>query len=172
MSRTPERPAVAAATQVLTGPSWRAAPRFTYALLCALAGVAALFFLVGAIFFGQAKFGFLLAGVILTLVALLFGWMTLETHRRYADADRLRAGGLEGTAVILAAGQADVEHRGSPLLWLDIVVHVDGRPHYRTRVREFVPADMVDRVLEGEPLPVRIDSEQPSRVVIAWPTRR
>jgi hypothetical protein len=31
---------------------------------------------------------------------------------------------------------------------------------------------MVDRVLDGEPLPVRIDPEQPSRVVIAWPTRR
>jgi hypothetical protein len=134
--------------------------------------VAALFFLVGAIFFGQAKYGFLLAGVVLALVALPLGWLAVETHRRYADADRLRNGGLEGTAVVLGAGDADVEHRGSPLLWLDVVVHVEGRPEYRTRVREFVPPDMVARVLDGEPLLARIDPEQPSKVVIVWPTRR
>jgi hypothetical protein len=46
---------------------------------------------------------------------------------------------------------------------------MEGRPDYRTRVREFVPSGMLDRVLAGEPLSVRIDPEQPSRVVIAWP---
>jgi hypothetical protein len=169
VSRKPERPAVAAATDVLTGPSWRAAPRLTYVLLFALAGAAGLFFLIGGIFFGQGRFGFTLAGVLLVAVAVPLGWLAMETHRRYAASARLRDGGLEGTATVLGAGHSELEHRSSPLLWLDLVVHVEGRPDYRTRVREFVPASLVDRVLQGEAVPVRVDPEQPSRVVFVWP---
>ena len=141
----------------------------TYVLLFALSAVAALFFLVGGLFFGQARYGFLVAGILLAAVAVALGWLALETHRRYAAAGRLRADGLEGTATVLGAGPADLEHRGNPMLWLDLVVHVEGRPDYRTRIREFVPADQVARVLSGEPFPVRLDPERPSRVVIVWP---
>ena len=168
MSRSAGRTASPAA-EVLTGPSWRASPRLTYVLLFALSAVAALFFLVGGLFLGQAKFGFVVAGVLLAGVALGMGWLALETHRRYAAAGRLRADGLEGTATVLGAGPADLEHRGSPMLWLDLVVHVEGRPDYRTRIREFVPRDQVERLLSGEPFPVRLDPERPSRVVIEWP---
>jgi hypothetical protein len=163
-----DRPEPSAAA-VLTGPTWHAAPRLAYALLFALAGVAALFFLVGGLFFGQARYGFTIAGVLLLATAVVLGWLALETHRRYAEAGRLRETGLSGTATVLGAGHAGIEHRGHPLAWLDLVIHVDGRPDYRTRVREFVPSSMVERIQRGEPLPVRVDPEQPSRVVILWP---
>jgi hypothetical protein len=154
---------------VLSGPTWHPAPRLAYALLAALAGVAALFFLLGALAFGQAKYGYLMAGLILLVVAVALGWLAALTHRRYVAAGGLRSGGLEGSATVLGAVPAGIEHRGHPLMWLDLVVHVDGRPDYRTRVREFVPSGMLDRVLAGERLPVRVDPERPSRMVIAWP---
>jgi hypothetical protein len=138
-------------------------------LLAVLAGIAAAFFLVGALAFGQAKYGYLMAGLISLGVAVALGWLAVDTHRRFVAAQGLRAGGLEGTATVLGAVPAGIEHRGHPLMWLDLVVHVEGRPDYRTRVREFVPSGMLDRVLAGESLTVRLDPEQPSGVVIAWP---
>ena len=164
-NRTSDR----SATAVLSGPTWHPAPRLAYTLLAVLAGVAAVFFLVGALFFGQAKYGYLMAGLISLGVAVALGWLAALTQHRYAEARQLRSGGLEGTATVLGAVPAGIEHRGHPLMWLDLVVHVDGRPDYRTRLREFVPVAMLDRVLAGEPLSVRIDPERPSRVVIAWP---
>jgi hypothetical protein len=169
LTRTADRPGTPVA-EVLTGPSWRASPRLTYTLLFALSAVTALLFLLGGLLFGQAKFGFIVAGVLLAGVALVMGWLALETHRRYVSAGRLRAEGLAGTATVLGAGSADLEHRGNPLLWLDLVVHAEGRPDYRTRVREYVPAAALQRLLDGEQIPVRIDPERPSRVVILWPT--
>ncbi|HEY7280984.1 MAG TPA: hypothetical protein VID47_05245 [Actinomycetota bacterium] len=165
----PNRTSDRSAPAVLSGPTWHPAPRLAYALLAALAGVAAMFFLVGALVFGQAKYGYLMAGLISLGVAVAMGWLAGETHRRYVAARGLRSDGLEGIATVLGAVPAGVEHRGHPLLWLDLVVHVEGRPDYRTRVREFVPASMLDRVLAGQPLPVRIDQERPARVVIEWP---
>ena len=164
-NRTSDRSAPA----VLSGPTWHPAPRLAYVLLAVLAGVAAVFFLVGALAFGQAKYGYLMAGLISLAVAVALGWLAVDTHRRFVAASGLRADGLEGTATVLGAVPAGIEHRGHPLMWLDLVVHADGRPDYRTRVREFVPSGMLDRVLGGEPLAVRIDPERPSRVMVAWP---
>jgi hypothetical protein len=155
--------------EVFSGPQWHPAPRLAYSLLTVLAGVAAAFFLLGALFFGQAKYGYLMAGLITLAVALVLGWLAVETNRRFVAAQRLRSDGLAGSATVLGAVPAGFEHRGHPLMWLDLVVHVEGRPDYRTRVREFVPWGMLDRVLGGESLPVRIDPERPSGVVIAWP---
>jgi hypothetical protein len=154
---------------VLSGPQWHPAPRLAYTLLTILAGIAAAFFLIGALVFGQAKYGYLMAGLICLAAALVLAWLAVDTNRRYAAARELRSDGLEGTATVLGAVPAGIEHRGHPLMWLDLVVHVEGRPDYRTRVREFVPSGMLDRVLGGESLSVRIDPERPSRVVIAWP---
>lgn len=165
---SPDRPR-GAAVDVLSGPSWHPAPRLAYVLLAALAGVAAAFFLIGALVFGQAKYGYLMAGLIMLATALVLGWLAVETNRRYVAARRLRSDGLAGTASVLGAAPAGVEHRGHPLMWLDVVVHVEGRPDYRTRIREFVPSGMLGRVLGGESLPVRIDSARPSTMVIAWP---
>jgi hypothetical protein len=164
-SRSSDRSAPA----ILSGPTWHPAPRLAYTLLAVLAGVAAVFFLLGALAFGQAKYGYLMAGLVSLAVAVALGWLAAVTHRRYVEANGLRADGLEGTATVLGAVPAGIEHRSHPLMWLDLVLHVEGRPDYRTRVREFVPSGMLDRVLAGEPLSVRIDPERPSRVVIAWP---
>ena len=164
-SRSSDRSAPA----ILSGPTWHPAPRLAYTLLAVLADVAAVFFLVGALLFGQAKFGYLMAGLVCLAAAVALGWLAVGTHRRFIDARDLRADGLEGTATVLGAVPAGIEHRGHPLMWLDLVIHVEGRPDYRTRVREFVPSGMLERVLGGESLAVRVDPERPSRVAIEWP---
>jgi hypothetical protein len=134
-----------------------------------VAAVAGLLFLIGGIFFGQARFGFTLAGAVLLLLAIPLLWLGAFTHARYAEAGRLRAGGVAGTATVVGVGQAQMGHRGHPLLWLDLVIEVEGRPTYRTRVREYVPADRLEALARGEHVDVVVDPDDPSKVVVVWP---
>jgi hypothetical protein len=156
--------------EALAGPSWRPAPRFAYLATGALAAGAGLLFLIAGIFFGQARFGFTLAGAVLLVVAAPLLWLGAFTHARYAEAGRLRSDGLAGTAAVVGIAQAQMAHRGHPLLWLDMLIEVEGRPAYRTRVREYVPAGQLEAVSRGDRLDVVVDPDDPSRVVVVWPT--
>jgi hypothetical protein len=155
--------------EALAGPSWKPSPRFAYLATGVVAAVAGLLFLIGGIFFGQARFGFTLAGAVLLMVAIPLLWLGWFTHARYVEAGRLRSGGVAGTATVVGVGHARMGHLGNPLLVLDLVVEVEGRPSYRTRVREYVPADRLEALARGDRVDVVVDPDDPSKVVVAWP---
>jgi hypothetical protein len=151
----------------LTGPAWTPSPRLTYLAGGVLSLFAGLFFGIGAVAFHQARFYALPAVILLgASVPLLYGWW--RTSRTYSAARRLRAEGLPGIATVLGVGQTGLTMRGHPLLALELEVQVEGRPPYRVRRREYVPRDRVDALAAGEALPVRVDPEDPSRLVVEW----
>jgi hypothetical protein len=86
--------------------------------------------------------------------------------RRAADLDRISDTGLAGSGLITGLTQTGTLVNHQPVVGIDMLVTVPGRPPYPASVREPVPLILLNR-LQGS-LPVRVDPARPDRVVIQW----
>jgi hypothetical protein len=129
-----------------------------------LAGV----FVVVALTVPAAAGGMWLTAGILGVVGLgLLVWAS-KMSKGLEEADRLREVGLEGTARIVSAEQTGMYMNENPLVEMDLDVTVGGRPPYRVHHKDWIPLIMLGTLSSGLALPVRVDPQDPSKVLIDW----
>jgi hypothetical protein len=143
---------------------WTRTWRNTYLLVGAGEVGLALLFVIATVMQPATRRGLLPTAGILGLVGVVF----LAVGRRAAQKDRLHETGLEGEATIVGVEQTGMLMNENPYARLDLVVRVPGHPPYEVRHREIVPQVMLGRLTSGSPLPVRVDPNRPSHLLIQW----
>jgi hypothetical protein len=124
----------------------------------------------GFLFFGltQGIGGLTMTAAILGVVGiglLVFG---IGARRQAAEAQRIDDTGLAGTAQITGMTQTGMYLNNNPQIGLDLVVTVPGRNPYPIEVKQFVPLMLLGSLMVGGTLPVKVDQQDPSKVVIDW----
>jgi hypothetical protein len=84
---------------------------------------------------------------------------------------RLRRVGMNGTARVLRATEAGTSPAGEPVLDVELAVELEGRAPYEVRQRTAVPRWRLRRVHAGRSVPVRVDPQDPQRLVVEWGPR-
>jgi hypothetical protein len=124
-------------------------------------------FLVMGMFIPVVRGGFILTAVILGVVGLgLVAWAR-KMAAGFAEANRLRAMGLEGTARVINAEQTGTTMNDNPLVDLTLEVTIPGRPPYQVQHKEWIPMFRLGTLGLGT-LPVRVDPADPSKILIEW----
>jgi hypothetical protein len=136
----------------------------TGVILLAVGGVLAVT-LSGTPFAGDAM---LLTGGILAAVGLLLIVIGIIVGRRAADVDRVLTTGLAGTAQITGMTQTGMYLNEQPQVALNLLITVPGRPTYAASHKSFVPLILLGRLTSGQPLPVKVDPVDMSKVVVDW----
>lgn len=137
---------------------------FTAILELVLAGV---FFVIGRSN-PVLEFGFTLTAAILGTLALgLFLWAR-KWGRAAADAERIKAQGVPGTATILGMEQTGVTLNEQPQIELRLQVSTQMHGAYEVMVKEYVPLMLLGTLSSGRPLPVKVDPADPQSVIIEW----
>jgi Protein of unknown function (DUF3592) len=106
-----------------------------------------------------------------TVAAEYAGRALHPARHELEERDRLRRVGLAGTARVLRATEAGTSPAGDPVLEVDLAVEVDGRPPYEIHKRTAVPRRRLDRLHAGRSVPVRVDPQDPERLVVEWAQR-
>jgi hypothetical protein len=112
--------------------------------------------------------GLTMTGAILGIVGiglLVFG---IGARKKAAEADRIDQTGLAGTAQITGMTQTGMYLNNNPQIGLNLIVTVPGRNPYPIEVRQFVPLMLLGSLMVGGTLPVKVDQQDPSKVVIDW----
>ena len=124
------------------------------------------------LFFGLTDdvvaFGFLLTAAILGITGLVLIWIGLRARRAAAEADRITATGLAGTATVTGLTQTGMQLNDQPQVKIDLLVSIPGRAPYAASRKEFVPLILLGRLGSGVPLPVKVDPTDPQDVIIDW----
>jgi hypothetical protein len=87
------------------------------------------------------------------------------------ERDRLRRVGVSGVAHVVRATEAGTSPVGEPVVDIELTVEVDGRAPYEVRQRTAVPRHRLRRLHAGRSLPVRVDPQDPQRLVVDWAQR-
>lgn len=108
-----------------------------------------------------------------TFIPLGATFIVLGVWMRTSGASRKRilASGRAGTARIISATQpGNVEVNNQPLIKLQLEVHVDGIPPYTATTRTTISPLLMSqvRLAPGTELPVKVDPNKPSTVIIDW----
>jgi hypothetical protein len=124
----------------------------------------------GFLFFGlsQGIAGLTMTAAILGVVGiglLIFG---IASRRKAAENERIDETGLAGTAQITGMTQTGMYLNNSPQIGLDLLVTVPGRNPYPIEVKQFVPLMLLGSLMVGGTLPVKVDQQDPGKVVIDW----
>ena len=127
--------------------------------------LAGFFFYLGL---AQGISGMTLTGAILGVVGiglLIFG---IGSRRKAAENQRIDETGLAGSAQIVGMTQTGMYLNNNPQIGLQMMVSVPGRNPYQVEVRQFVPLMLLGSLQVGGTLPVKVDQQDPSKVVIDW----
>jgi hypothetical protein len=126
-------------------------------------GLAALFVLATLV--GDARPGaFLPTAAILGVLGIVFlaiGW-------RAAQKDRLHETGLDGEGTIAGIEQTGVWMNDQAYVRLDLIVRVPGHQPYEVKHGEIVPQVALGRLTSGETLPLKVDPDRPSHLLVQW----
>src|SRR4051812_41160443 len=94
-----------------------------------------------------------------------------------AEGDRLRAGGVPATGrliavrdtgVTLGGGTLGAANQNSAVAELDFEVRREGHDPYRASATQLVPRLAVGRLVPGSDLPLKVDPEDPTNVLVDW----
>jgi hypothetical protein len=125
-------------------------------------------FAAGTLMGGDAAMGFGITALILGLTGiglLVFGLRSLRSAK---DARRVIATGIAGTATITSIAQTGVFINNNPQVELGLTVHLPDRPEYPAVRKEVLPMVLLARFQPGSTLPVKVDPQKQSDVVIQW----
>jgi hypothetical protein len=112
--------------------------------------------------------GFLLTAGILGLTGLgLLVWAR-KWGKAAAEAERIKAQGVPGTATILGMRQTGVQLNEQPQIELKLQVSTQMHGAYEVTLKEWVPLMLLGALSSGRPLPVKVDPANPQRVIIEW----
>jgi len=84
-----------------------------------------------------------------------------------AKAQHLMANGRQGTAVITDVRQTGMYVNENPQVEMDLQVTVEGLPSYTATHRQVIAQIAIPQFQPGATVPVRVDPEDPSSVLIA-----
>jgi hypothetical protein len=148
--------------------TWSGSPAkwlwFTAILELVLAGV----FLVLGFVIPAAAGGMFLTGAILGVTGLLLAMWARRWQRGYAEAQRIKATGVPGTARILSMRQTGVYMNEQPQIELTLEVTSSMQGPYQVVMKEYVPMMLLGTLTSGAPLPVKVDPANPNTVIIEW----
>ena len=125
-------------------------------------------FLVFGLTDEEVAFGFLLTAAILGITGGVLIWFGLRARRAAAEADRITAIGLAGTAMVTGLTQTGMQLNDQPQVKIDLLVSLPGKAPYAASRKEFVPLILLGRLSSGAPLPVKVDPADPQDVIIDW----
>ena len=112
--------------------------------------------------------GFVLTAAILGAVALALLVWARKWGRAAADAQRIKAQGVPGSATITGMRQTGVTLNEQPQIELQLQVSTEMHGAYPVTVKEYVPLMLIGTLSSGRPLPVKVDPANPQRVIIEW----
>lgn len=85
-----------------------------------------------------------------------------------AQANAVAADGIDATASITGVRNTGSVVNFSPVLELDLLVMVPGRPPVPVTRRELVPQHLLAKAQVGAQLAVRVSASDPTAMVITW----
>ena len=116
---------------------------------------------------GFGVFWIIFAGsfFVMSLGFIVPGWFALKAARK---SRRVWDKGVSATAQVLQMSNAGAESSGSARLRLQLLVNLPGKAPYMVTDTSTPPQGASSRVSPGATLPVLVDPDDPSRVVIDW----
>jgi hypothetical protein len=133
-----------------------------------LIGTAIFELALAAVFFFIGGSGMVLTGIILGVVGVILLLFGIGARRKAKDNQRIDDTGLAGQGQIVGMTQTGMYLNENPQIGLQLMVSVPGRNPYQVEVRQFVPLMLLARMQVGATLPVKVDQQDPSKVVIDW----
>ncbi|MFL5796916.1 MAG: hypothetical protein ACJ77A_03160 [Actinomycetota bacterium] len=112
--------------------------------------------------------GLTMTGVILGIVGIVLLVFGIGSRKKAAEADRIDQTGLAGTAQITGMTQTGMYLNNNPQIGLNLMVAVPGRNPYPIEVKQFIPLMLLGSLSVGRTLPVKVDQQDPGKVVIDW----
>lgn len=153
---------------MFTPMTWSRSPakwlQITAAIELVVAGVLLYFGLKNPVLEG----GFVLTAAILGVVGLGLLFWGRKWARAVADAERIKAQGVPGTATILGMRQTGMQLNDQPQVELRLQVSTQMHGAYEVTLKEWVPLMLLGTLSSGRPLPVKVDPANPQRVIIEW----
>lgn len=125
-------------------------------------------FVVGAVLEPDVRSGFIVTAAILGVVGAGLVVGGLKAGASAARADRIVGSGLAGTGTITGLTQTGAFLNGNPRVKIDLAVSVPGRPAYQASYTAFVPLVMMGQLQNGASIPVKVDPQDPSSVIVDW----
>ena len=148
--------------------TWSGSPAkwlwFTAILELVLAGV----FVVLGFALPEASGGMLLTGAILGATGALLALWARRWSRAFAEAQRIKATGVSGSARIVGMRQTGVSMNDQSQVELNLEVTTSMQGPYQVVMKEYVPLMLIGTLSSGLPLPVKADPADPNHVIIEW----
>jgi len=116
----------------------------------------------------EARPGMIITAAVLGVVGIVLLKIGMRAAARFAEAERLRSSGLDGTATIVELSQTNMYMNGQPQVAMGLQVTVPGREPYTVQLKEFVPLIFLGALTAGVPLPVKADPANLQKVLIDW----
>ena len=148
--------------------TWSKSPAKWLIITAIIELVLAAGFLVAGMMVPQVEGGFMLTAGILGAVGLGLLFWGRKWSRAYAEAQRIRVQGVPGQAQILGMRQTGVRLNEQPQVELRLRVSTSMHGPYEVTQKEYIPEMLLGVLTSGQPLPVKVDSANPQRVVIEW----
>jgi hypothetical protein len=133
-----------------------------------LAGTAIFELILAGVFFFIGGSGMVLTGVILGAVGVILLLFGVGSLRKASANQRIDETGLSGTGQVVGLTQTGMYLNNNPQIGMQLMVSVPGRNPYQVEVRQFVPLMLLGSIQVGSTLPLKVDQQNPSKVVIDW----
>lgn len=130
-----------------------------------LAGVGLI--VAGALITGDPRWPLIASGATLSLIGTMMFIIGRSAGSFYGTSPRLAARGITATALVEKMQETGTFFRGSPVVSFGLKVTHQARD-YPVEVRQALPRSLRDSVLPGSRVAVRVDPEEPNRVVVDW----
>jgi hypothetical protein len=148
--------------------TWSGSPAkwlwFTAVFELVLAGV----FAVLGFMIPVAAGGMYLTAAILGVTGILLLLWARKWQRGYAEAQRIKATGVPGSARIVGMRQTGVYMNEQPQVELTLEVTTSMQGPYQVVLKEYIPMMLLGTLTSGAPLPVKADPANPNNVIIEW----
>jgi hypothetical protein len=94
--------------------------------------------------------------------------LTAHMRQQVAAGQAVQATGVAGSATVVAATQTGALVNFNPVVRLELLVTVPGRPPYPAAVETVVPQIHLVRVQRGATVPVSVAAADPAQVLVDW----
>ena len=94
--------------------------------------------------------------------------ITAQMRQQVAAGQAIQVDGVAGSATVVAAAQTGALVNFNPVVRLDLLVTLPGRPPYPVAVETVVPQIHLARVQRGASVPVSVAGADPQQVMVDW----